>query len=71
VTHFSKKQLNILKHTIYLIVMNSVLEKVPGNKEHAKIKAKHHASILKINLHKTDNLKSKIKKKVKPNLEVN
>ncbi len=51
--------------------MNSVLEKVPGNKEHAKIKAKHHASILKINLHKTDNLKSKIKKKVKPNLEVN
>jgi len=51
--------------------MNSVLEKIPDNKEDAKIKAKHHTSILKITLHKTDNLKSKIKKKLKPKIEVN
>jgi len=51
--------------------MTAILEKVPGNKEHAKINAKYHASVLKINLHKTDKLKSKIKKKVKPNLKVN
>ncbi|MCR4334955.1 MAG: hypothetical protein NUV57_00270 [archaeon] len=50
--------------------MNSILEKVPDNKKHAKIKAQYHISILKIALHKTDKLKSKIKKKRKPKIEV-
>ncbi len=49
--------------------MSLVLEKVPEDKRDARVKNALHTQILKKAIYKTDNLKSKISEKIKPNLE--
>jgi len=48
--------------------MSLVLEKVPEDKRYARVKNALHTQILKKAIYKTDKLKSKISKKIKPNL---
>jgi len=48
--------------------MSLVLEKVPEDKCDARVKNALHTQILKKAIYKTDNLKIKISKKIKPNL---
>ena len=48
--------------------MSLVLEKVPEDKRYARVKNALHTQILKKAIYKTDKLKSKVSKKIKPNL---
>ena len=56
------------KHSSVWLKMSLVLEKVPEDMREARVKNVLHTQILKKAIHKTDKLKSKISKKIKPNL---